>query len=145
MSFVEAMNYFYYRTSVDELRWLNGGDYGGITYNSMLYLNVIAYTPDCTVTKLAKLVRITKPAVTIKVGELESRGFVTKERSARDKRVFYLRLSPAMRETYGSYDKLGAATELMLRRRYSEQEISLFARMLRDAAEFGMEEIENAG
>jgi DNA-binding MarR family transcriptional regulator len=144
MPFLDAMNYFYYRTSVDELRWLNGGDYNGITYNSMLYLNVIAYTPDCTVSKLAEIVRITKPAVTIKVNELEKRGFVVKEQSSEDKRIFHLRLSSAMAEQYGMYSRLGEETEKMLCGKYSEKDVRLFSQMLRDAAEFGMEEQNDA-
>lgn len=138
MEFTDAMNYFYYRTSVSELRWLNEDD-RSITYNSMLYLNVIAYTQDCTVSKLAEIVRITKPAVTIKVNELEKRGFVVKERSLEDRRVIYLRLSPSMAELYGMYDRLGISTELELRKKYSEQELSLFSVMLRDVANATME------
>ena len=132
------MNYFYYRTSINELRWMNEGNEGGggLTYNSLLYLNVIAYTPDCTISKLAEIVRITKPAVTIKVNELVRRGCVIKEQSATDRRVFYLHLSPSQEMVYGMYDRLGADTEQMLLTRYCADDLELFSKMLRDVADY---------
>ena len=140
--FTEAMNYFYYRTSINELRWMNIGNEGGggLTYNSLLYLNVIAYTPECTISKLAEIVRITKPAVTIKVNELVKRGCVVKERSAIDKRVYYLHLSPSMEELYGMFDRLGASTEKMLLSCYTVEDLELFSKMLRDIANYEPEE-----
>jgi DNA-binding MarR family transcriptional regulator len=71
MTFADSMNYFYYRSSVSELRTLHGGDYTpGMTYNSMLYLNIIAGTGECTVSKLADILNVSRSAVTIKVNEL---------------------------------------------------------------------------
>ena len=140
--FAEAMNYFYYRASINELRWMNDGNEGGggLTYNSLLYLNIIAYTADCTISKLAEIVRITKPAVTIKVNELVKRGCVIKEQSATDKRVFYLHLSPSMEMMYGMYDRLGVSTEQMLLARYSAEDLELFSKMLHDVADYEPEE-----
>jgi DNA-binding MarR family transcriptional regulator len=143
MSFADAMNYFYYRTSVNELRWMNA-DGEKLSYTSLLYLNIIAYTPDCTVSRLSELVRITKPAVTLKVNELTRRGYVVKERSVSDGRVVFLHLSPAMTELYGMYDRLGESTEEMLRRCYSERDIELFSNMLRDVAEHELPPAEAA-
>ena len=140
MTLPEALNYYHYRSSIDELRWLNGGDYNGITYNSMLYLNVIANTPDCTPSKLADMVRITRPAVTIKVNELVKRGFVVKEPSAEDKRIVYLRLNEQMREQYRAYYQHGVLAEKLMLAKYSERETELLARMLMDIANMEPEE-----
>jgi DNA-binding MarR family transcriptional regulator len=82
MSFTDDMNYFYYRSSISELRAMHAGDYSpGLSYHSMLYLSIIAGTPSCTVSKLAEILQITRSAVTIKVKELVRRGFVEKQQS----------------------------------------------------------------
>lgn len=142
MSFVEAMNYFYYQSSINELRAMQGGDYSsGLSYNSMLYLNIIAGTENCTVSKLADILQITRSAVTIKVGELVRRGFVEKRQSGEDGRVWLLRLTPRLADIYAMFNRLSVKTEAELRRRHTEGEIQLFAQMLREIADFEFKEI----
>ncbi|MDR1588997.1 MAG: MarR family transcriptional regulator [Oscillospiraceae bacterium] len=137
MDFREAMNYFYYRSSVSELRMMHRRDHTfGVSYHSLLFLNIIAHTEDCTVSKLADILNITKPAVTIKVNELTRRGFVQKKRSATDGRVFFLTLSPDMAATYDMFNRLSDDTEAMLRGEYTRDEVRLFSEMLGRIADY---------
>jgi DNA-binding MarR family transcriptional regulator len=137
MTFSEAMNYFYFRASISELKMLNISDYTlGISYHSMLYLNVIASVENCTVSRLAELMQITKSGATLKVNELVKRGFVDKTQSHEDGRVFYLTLTPKIAEVYEMFNAMGGEMERELRTKYTENEISLFAKMLRDVSDF---------
>lgn len=103
MTITDKMNSFYYHMSLYELQMMNGSDYfNGLSYNSLLYINVIEQLEDCTVSKLAQALHITKSAVTIKINELVRQKLVLKEQSSMDKRVYYLRLSPEIANIMGS-------------------------------------------
>ncbi|MDR0812880.1 MAG: MarR family winged helix-turn-helix transcriptional regulator [Oscillospiraceae bacterium] len=145
MTFSEAMNYFYFRASVSELKMLNKSDYTlGISYHSMLYLNVVASVENCTVSKLAELMQITKSGATLKVNDLVKHGFLTKTQSAEDGRVFFLALTPKIAEVYGMFSKIGAEIESALQTKYSRAEISLLAEMLRTVSDYeGVSNNEN--
>lgn len=133
MDFVEAFNRFYYAMSLKELRMMkDDGLCGGLTYNSLLYLNVVACTPQCTVSKLAARLQLTKPAVTIKVGELVRQGYLTKTQSDTDRRVHYLALSGDAAALFARYDALAGDVADQLRQIYSADEMALFCRMLAD-------------
>lgn len=141
MQFSDIMNYFYYRTSISELRAMHGGDYSpGLSYHSMLYLNIIAGMEDCTVSKLADVLKITRSGVTIKVSELVRRGFVEKKQSKTDGRIWIITLSPKMAEVYAMFNNQSIRVEASLREKYSDTEITLFGQMLREVAEFELEE-----
>lgn len=102
MTITDKMNSFYYHMSLYELQMMNGSDYfNGLSYNSLLYINVIEQLEDCTVSKLAQALHITKSAVTIKINELVRQKLVLKEQSSMDKRVYYLRLSPEIANIMG--------------------------------------------
>ena len=136
MAFTDIMNYFYYRTSISELRAMRDGDYSpGLSYHSMLYLNIISEIEDCTVSKLAEVLKITRSAVTIKVGELVKQGFITKEQSITDGRIWHLRLSPKMADIYALFERFSVVIERELKQKYSTDEIELFSKMLRDVAD----------
>lgn len=103
MTITDKMNSFYYHMSLYELQMMNGSDYfNGLSYNSLLYINVIEQLEDCTVSKLAQALHITKSAVTIKINELVRQKLVLKEQSSMDKRVYYLKLSPEIANIMGS-------------------------------------------
>ncbi len=142
MSFTEAMNYFYYRSSISELRTMHGGDYSpGLSYHSMLYLNIIAGTEECTVSKLADILQITRSAVTIKVGGMVKRGFVEKQQSGEDGRVWFIMLTPRMADIYAMFDRMSVKTEETLRAHHDDSDMDLFGQMLREVADFEWKEI----
>lgn len=131
MGITEKMNSFYYHMSLYELQLMNGSDYfNGLSYNSLLYINVIEQTENCTVSRLAEMLHITKSAVTIKINELVRQNIVEKEQSAFDKRVYYLKLSPETGELMKNYDRIFQKAEAELRSKYTEEQLDLFGDIL---------------
>lgn len=131
MGITEKMNSFYYHMSLYELQLMNGSDYfNGLSYNSLLYINVIEQTENCTVSRLAEMLHITKSAVTIKINELVRQNIVKKEQSTFDKRVYYLKLSPETGELMKNYDRIFQKAEAELRNKYTEEQLELFGDIL---------------
>jgi Transcriptional regulators len=123
--------------SLNELRMMNEKDHSlGISYHSLLILNLIAYTENCTVSKLADMLQITISGAVIKVGELVKKGCVEKIQSNEDKRVFYLKISPKFADVYGKFDCITRNMDIVLKKKYSENELALFIDMLHTIAEY---------
>ncbi|MCA5960202.1 MarR family transcriptional regulator [Blautia sp. RD014234] len=82
MDLVKEINDFYYHMALYELQVMNGNDYyNGLSYNSLLYINVMEQMEECTVSKMADVLKITKSAVTLKINELVKQGVVVKNRA----------------------------------------------------------------
>lgn len=129
MNLKEKMDRFYLDTIINELRLANNSSYQNITYNSLLYMDIIAYKKDCTVSYLAKALHVAKSAVTLKVKELEKLGLVFKEQSREDKRVHFLRVNQEVLDRYKEYDAVlyGALDEV--EERYQPEQIQLLMDM----------------
>jgi Transcriptional regulators len=127
----DALNRFYYDQTLNELRLMNENTlYPNITYNSLLYLDLIAYREDCTASYLAKALNISKSAVTIKVNELIRQGLVVKTRSEADRRVYYLHVSPEVEEDYRRYDRRLDNAVRAVTQRYGDDEVEQLCDML---------------
>ena len=77
MDLRDSLNRYYYDVTVSDLRQISRTGGGELSYNSIMYLDVISYQRaqgECTVSTLANTLHITKSAVTIKVNELERLG-----------------------------------------------------------------------
>lgn len=141
MSLLDALNRFYYDMSLDELRIMNRNTlYPNITYNSLLYMDLISYNAGCTVSFLAEALHISKSAVTVKVNELIRQGLVTKTQSEQDRRVYFLHVAPAVAEDYRQYDKRLYQAVGALEQRYSREQLDVFADMLELIRENYLEE-----
>ena len=144
MELIDIINRFYYQLTLKELRMMNHHQiHENITYNSLLYLDLIAYTPDCTAGYLAETLHVAPSAITSKVRELERLGLVTRTRSERDKRVYYLHINEQLRAEYRAYDQIlyGALDELEAR--YTPQQVDLLCEML-DAINRGFQQAKTA-
>jgi DNA-binding MarR family transcriptional regulator len=140
MSFISAWSYFYYRSSLIELRMMRRNDYSfGLSYHSMMYLNIIAVTPDCTVSGLAKMLGTSTPGVTAKVNDLVRKGLVEKVQDSADRRTFWLRLRPEIMAVYEDWGRASGDQEAWLLEKYSKDDIALFCRMLKDIADYDVE------
>jgi DNA-binding MarR family transcriptional regulator len=141
MTFTEAMNYYYYRSSLGELRWMQREDYSfGLSYHSMLCLNIIASLPECTVSRLAEMLGISTPGITEKVNGLVRKGLVEKAQSEKDRRVFLIKLKPEVKAIYESWDRISGEMETRLLEKYSKEEIMLFSKILTDVADYAFGE-----
>ena len=130
MDLRQRMERLFVDRTVSELQLANSDTYQSVTYNSLLYLDLIAYTPDCTAGYLAETLHVAPSAITSKVRELERQGLVTRTRSERDKRVYYLHINEQLRAEYRAYDQIlyGALDELEAR--YTPQQVDLLCEML---------------
>lgn len=132
MGIVKEINNFYYHMALYELQVMNGNDYyNGLSYNSLLYINVIEQMKECTVSKMADVLKITKSAVTLKINELVKQGVVVKKQSEKDKRVYYLELSPHITQVLRVYDQVFYKIERELKGKYSQEQLELFGDVLK--------------
>lgn len=128
---IDTLNCFYYEISLAELHSLNADNvYANIRYNSLRYLDVINYKERCTISELATALNVSKSAITMKVKELLKHGLVEKTQSTKDKRVFYLSISPKMAELYHAYDVALYKGSQKIKARYDRVQIGVFCEML---------------
>lgn len=136
MSLEKSLAEFFYSRTLNELRLMNSNKlYPNISYNGLLYLDLISYTENCTVSYLAKMLHISKSAVTMRVNELIEHGWVTKTQSETDKRVFYLSVTKELEEDYYEYDLSLTRIIRKVEKNYTEEEIKMFSQMLGDIRE----------
>ncbi|MEG2923420.1 MAG: MarR family transcriptional regulator, partial [Oscillospiraceae bacterium] len=77
MTIANAVNQFYFDMNLNELRLMAKSKvFPAITYNSLMYLDIIAYKDNCTVSFLADAFNVAKSAVTLKINELIRQGLV---------------------------------------------------------------------
>lgn len=145
MNLKDAINAFYYDMTLNELRRMNSSKvFPTVSYNTLLYLDLIDMTENCTVSKLADILHISKSAVTIKMGELLKQNLVEKRRDETDKRIHCLTVNTAAVEEYRSYEgSLKRAIE-KLEREYSKEEIRQFCTVLASFRQAYLKEEDNA-
>ena len=143
MDLRQRMERLFVDRTVSELQHAHSDTNQSVTYNSLLYLDLIAYTPDCTAGYLAETLHVAPSAITSKVRELERLGLVTRTRSERDKRVYYLHINEQLRAEYRAYDQIlyGALDELEAR--YTPRQVDLLCEML-DAINRGFQQAKTA-
>ena len=133
MDLRDALNQYYYDTTVCDLRQLSRTGGGELSYNSIMYQDVISFQEadgGCTVGRLAKTLRISAPAATLKVNELVKMGLVEKSRSETDRRVVYLRVTNQVAESLKSYDSPFERAAQAVERRFTADEIRAFCSIL---------------
>lgn len=130
-----AIEEFFNAIALSELRLMNKGlIVENVSYNTMMYLDVISQEEQCTPSQLARLLNVTKSAITVKIGELVRLGFIEKVRSEVDGRVYYLRLTGKAFELYELYHQMDDTTLDAMRVKFSSEQMELFAQMLREYA-----------
>lgn len=144
MDLCEEVNEFYYRMALYELQMMNGSDYyHGLSYNSLLYLNVISQNEGCTASKIAEILHVTKPAVTLKLNELVKQGAVVKTQSKQDKRVYYVTIHPQLKRVFSIYDELFRKIEQKLKMQYTAEQLDQFAAVLHTISGYEWRKIED--
>ena len=130
MDLRQKMDRFYLDLVLNELRLANSSQLGHLTYNNILYLDIIAYQENCTVTYIADTLHVAKSAVTLKVKELEKLGLVEKVQSPTDKRVFYLSVNQQLLEQYKAYDQVFYRALGEVEESYTDEQKKLLCDML---------------
>lgn len=131
MNPTKAIDRLYYNIILNELRMMNENIlYHNITYNSLLYLDLISYTQNCTVSFLANALRIAKSSVTLKVNELIKQGLVQKKQSEHDRRVYFLTVQPEILDEFKKLDQATHYAVEQVKKQYAPKEIEHFCEML---------------
>ena len=146
MNLRKALDRFYYSTALCDLRLMNKQFVDeNITYNSLLYIELI-YTMNgtCTASKLAELLNISKPGVTLKLNELSKQGLITKIPDSKDKRKNYLRVNEDAIPQYKVFRRQDSEAVKRITERYTSEEIRKFCEMLDIISEINFEEINGA-
>lgn len=142
MNLTKEMNHFYYKMALYELELMNHDAlFEGISYHSLLYLNVISQMEECTVSKLANALHVTKSAVTLKINELEKQNRIYKQASKEDKRVQYIYLEETFEKLMDMYDYIFAKVESSLHDTFTEQELQTFGNVLNAITGMGWKEV----
>lgn len=144
MDLRKALDSFYYSTALCDLRLMNRHFIDkNITYNSLLYIELI-YTMNgtCTASKLAELLNISKPGVTLKINELLKQGLVTKTPDPHDKRKKCLTVNEDAIPQYKVFRRQDSEAIKRITERYSTEEIGRFCEMLDIISKINFEEID---
>ncbi|WP_366249732.1 MarR family transcriptional regulator [Terribacillus aidingensis] len=127
----QEIDSFYYKLALKNLRAMNKDNlYKNLSYNSLLYLEIILYNKNCTPSFLADTLHVARSAVTVKVNELVAKGLVIKSNSPTDKRVIHLRVSPEVIDDYKEIDKTLIKATREIERNFSDSEVELFIQFL---------------
>lgn len=141
MDVKSSLNQCYYRMTISDLRMMNDSGGDNISYNSVLYLDLISYQKNCTISSLAESLHISKPAVTKKINTLVQMGMVTKTRCETDKRIQYLSLGPCAKEMSDLYDNAVARAVCAIEKQYNQEQLASFCAILDTfSAEFAKQE-----
>lgn len=141
MDIIKVINKFYYELSIYELKLMSDNkSFSNISHTTILYLNIIAFKEKCTVSMIAKLLNITKSAVTIKVNELVKKGYVKKIQSKQDKRIFYLKISDEVKDIFDKYDSIFFTIQDKMKENFSVEQIKNFYEIIEFISKCSSEE-----
>lgn len=143
MKLRKSLDTFYYSTALCDLRLVNKQFVDeNITYNSLLYLELIfSMDGKGTASKIAELLHVSKPAVTLKINELIKQGLVTKMQDPSDRRQNYLSVNEEAIPKYKVYRRQDNDAIQRITKKYSEDEIEKFCEMLDIISEINFEEL----
>ncbi len=143
MELRKSLDTFYYSSALCDLRLMNKQFVDkNITYNSLLYIELI-YTMNgtCTASKLAELLHVSKPGVTLKLNELMKQGLITKMPDPHDKRKHYLSVNDEAIPQYKVFRRQDSEAIKRITERFTPEEIGKFCEMLDIISEINFEEI----
>lgn len=141
--FRKSLDKFYYLTALHDLKLMHKKFVDKhITYNSLLYLELI-FTMDgkCTASKIADLLNISKPAVTLKINELIKQGLAKRTADPNDKRQNFLSINEDKIPMYKIYRHQDSEAIRRIKQKFSSEDIKKFCEILDIISEMNFEEI----
>ena len=142
MQLRKSLDTFYYSAALCDLRLMNKQFVDeNITYNSLLYIELI-YTMNgtCTASKLAEMLHVSKPGVTLKLNELLRQGLITKTTDPNDKRKNYLTVNEEAIPQYKVFRRQDSEAIKRITDRFTPEEIGTFCEMLDIISDINFEE-----
>lgn len=131
MELKKTIRMFFHDMAIQELKIQNAEQVGTkLTYNSMLYLDVISARPGVyTASKIADMLQKARPSVTQKLNYLEEQGYIEKKQSDTDKRTYYLYTTQKAIPLEAELVRMEEDTEKRFLEKYSNSEIERFLEM----------------
>lgn len=120
----------FYKQSIEELKVMNDAGFGNISFNDILYLNMISYVENCTASHIADTLNISRSAVTIRLNKMVKKGFVTREQSKDDGRVNIIVISHGIKKLFEEGDFLFTNAIKGVSEAFNEEEIETFCKIL---------------
>ena len=103
------------------------------------YLETISIMENPTISTITKELNVTKPTASVIVDKLVQLGYIFKEHSNTDRRIYYLRLSEKGKELYAIYryheDKGYDAFIIRMKKVLGEKDVKKFTEILKKLAD----------
>lgn len=125
---------FYYSSALCNLHLMNHSTDAdnSLSYNSLLYLELIhSMDGHCTASRIADLLGISRPAVTLKVNDLIRKGLVTKTKNPDDGRSNLLAVNEENVPRFRVYRKMDNNAVEKILDNFSHEDVQKFCRMLK--------------
>ena len=147
MNLRDSLNAFYYSNALCDLQLMNRQfSHPAITYNSLLYLEIIySMQGQCTPSKLADMLCVSRPGVTKKLNELIEQGLILKTSDPNDGRKFFLSVNEEAAPQYRIYRQQDDLAVRMITEKYSKEDIEKFSDMLQILTTINYEEANKRG
>ena len=94
-----------------------------------------------TLTEFAEFINVSQPNAAYKIANLEKKGFVRKIRSDEDGRVVLLQVTEKFIDVYGTSERNSAILTKRIKRRFTEEEVEVFHRIMHTLSEELMKEV----
>lgn len=101
-----------------------------VSYQDLLYMDIIYFHPETTVSYIADALNIAGTAVTVRLNRMERNGWITRTRSERDRRQYIISLTGKAMEMYREYEEEWSSKVDALCAEYSEEEADRLLEML---------------
>ena len=101
-----------------------------VSYQDLLYMDIIYFHPETTVSYIADVLNIAGTAVTVRLNRMEKNGWITRTRSESDRRQYIISLTGEAMEKYREYEEEWSARMDSFSERYSESKADELLDML---------------
>ena len=94
-----------------------------------------------TLSEFAEFINVSQPNAAYKIANLEKKGFVRKLRSEEDGRVVFLQVTEKFLAFYGTSQRYASILVKPIQRRFTEEEVEIFHRVMHTLSEELMKEV----
>lgn len=101
-----------------------------VSYQDLLYMDIIYFHPETTVSYIADVLNIAGTAVTVRLNRMEKNGWITRIRSESDRRQYIISLTGEAMAFYREYEDEWSAKMDALCEKYSESKTDEFLEIL---------------
>ncbi len=105
--------------------------YSKLSYSTRKYLTLLSFSEYNTISDIARMLGLTKSAVTLKMNELEKQGLIKREQSEKDRRVFYIRVTQIVKGVWKESDEIFEKITRKTDKKFADKEIDSFFEILK--------------